>query len=40
MDTVKKGTEALLDASKKLGLEVNPEKTTYIFVSSDQKIEA
>jgi hypothetical protein len=27
MDTVKKNTEALLDASKEVGLEVNPEET-------------
>jgi hypothetical protein len=30
MDTVKKNTEALLDASKKVGLEVNEEKTKYM----------
>jgi hypothetical protein len=27
IDTIKKNTEALLDASKEDGLEVNPEKT-------------
>jgi hypothetical protein len=26
-DTIKKNTEALLDASKEVSLEVNPEKT-------------
>jgi hypothetical protein len=26
-DTIKKNKEALLDASKKVGLEANPEKT-------------
>jgi hypothetical protein len=26
-DTIKKNTEVLLDASKEVGLEVNPEKT-------------
>jgi hypothetical protein len=26
-DTIKKNTEALLDASKEVGLEVDPEKT-------------
>jgi hypothetical protein len=33
IDTVKKSTEALLDASKKVGLEVNPEKTIYVNVT-------
>jgi hypothetical protein len=27
IDTIKKNAEALLDASKEVGLEVNPEKT-------------
>jgi hypothetical protein len=27
IDTIQKNTEALLDASKDVGLEVNPEKT-------------
>jgi hypothetical protein len=27
--TVKKNTEALLDANREVGLEVNPEKTVY-----------
>jgi hypothetical protein len=30
-------TEALLDASKEVGLEVNPEKTKYLLVSRCQK---
>jgi hypothetical protein len=30
IDTIKKNTEALLDATKEVGLEVNPEKTTYM----------
>jgi hypothetical protein len=30
LDTIKKNTEALLDASKEVGLEVNPEKTKYM----------
>jgi hypothetical protein len=34
IDTIKKNTEALLDASKEVGLEVNPEKTK----SRSQKI--
>jgi hypothetical protein len=36
-DTIKKNTEALLDASKEVGLEVNPEKTKYILMSYSQK---
>jgi hypothetical protein len=32
-DTIQKNTKALLDASKEVGLEVNPEKTRYISVS-------
>jgi hypothetical protein len=31
IDTIKKNTEALLDASKEAGLEVNPEKTKYML---------
>jgi hypothetical protein len=31
IDTIKKNTEALLDASKEVGLEVNPEKTKYML---------
>jgi hypothetical protein len=38
IDTIKKNTEAFLDASKEVGLEVNPEKTNYILMSSSQKI--
>jgi hypothetical protein len=37
-DTINKNTEALLDASKEVGLEVNPEKTKYMLVSCSQKI--
>jgi hypothetical protein len=37
IDTIKKNTEALLDASKEVGLEVNPEKTKYMLMSSCQK---
>jgi retron-type reverse transcriptase len=29
---IKKNIEALLDASKKVGLEVNPEKTEYVLM--------
>jgi hypothetical protein len=38
IDTVKKNTEALLDASKEVGLEVNPEKTKYMLMSRSQKV--
>jgi hypothetical protein len=37
INTIKKNTEALLDASKEVGLEVNPEKTKYILMSHRQK---
>jgi hypothetical protein len=37
IDTIKKNTRAILDASKEDGLEVNPEKTKYILVSRCQK---
>jgi hypothetical protein len=32
MDTIRKNTEALLDASKEVGLEVNSEKYTYMLL--------
>jgi hypothetical protein len=35
--TLKKNTEALLDASKEVDLEVNPEKTKYILMSRSRK---
>jgi hypothetical protein len=38
MNTIKKNTEALLDASKEVGLEVNPEKTRYMLMSRRQKM--
>jgi hypothetical protein len=37
IDTIQKNTKALLDVSKEVGLEVNPEKTKYILVSRCQK---
>jgi hypothetical protein len=38
IDTIKKNTEALLDASKEVGLEVNHEKTKYKLMSRSQKV--
>jgi hypothetical protein len=37
INTEKKNTEALLDASKQVGLEVNPEKTKYMLMPRSQK---
>jgi hypothetical protein len=37
IDIIKKNTETLLDASKEVGLEVNPEKTKYMLMSCSQK---
>jgi hypothetical protein len=37
MDTTRKNTKALLDVSKEVGLEVNPEKAKYMSVSRCQK---
>jgi hypothetical protein len=36
IDTIKKNTETLTDASKKDGLEVNAEKTKYMLLSCHQ----
>jgi hypothetical protein len=33
IDTIQKDTEALLDASKEVGLEINSEKTKYMLMS-------
>jgi hypothetical protein len=33
INTIQKNTKALLDANKEVGLEVNPEKTKYTYVS-------
>jgi hypothetical protein len=38
IDTIKKNTEALLDASKEVGLEMNQEKIKYMLMSRSQKI--
>jgi hypothetical protein len=37
IDTVQKNTKAILDASKEVSLEVNPDKTKYMLVSRCQK---
>jgi hypothetical protein len=37
IDTIQRNTKALLDASKEIGLEVNPEKTKCMLVSRCQK---
>jgi hypothetical protein len=36
IDTIKKNTQTLIDASKEVGLEVNTEKTNYISLSHHQ----
>jgi hypothetical protein len=36
IDTIKKNTETLIDASKEVGLEVNAEKTKYMLLSHHQ----
>jgi hypothetical protein len=38
IDTVKENTEALLDASKEIGLKVNAEKTKCMLMSCVQKL--
>jgi hypothetical protein len=37
IDTIQRNTKSLLDVSKEVGLEVNPEKTKYMLVSRCQK---
>jgi hypothetical protein len=36
IDTIKKTTQTLIDASKEIGLEVNTEKTKYMLLSRHQ----
>jgi hypothetical protein len=38
IDTVKKNTETLIDASKVVGLEINIEKTKYLLLSRHQNV--
>jgi hypothetical protein len=37
IDIIQRSTKALLEASKEVGLEANPEKTKYMLVSRCQK---
>jgi hypothetical protein len=39
IDTIKKITQSLIDASKEIGLEVNTEKTQYMLLSRHQNAE-
>jgi hypothetical protein len=36
IDTIRKNTETLIDASKEVGLEINAEKTKYMLLSCQQ----
>jgi hypothetical protein len=38
IDTIKKNTEILNDASKEVGLEINVEKTKYMLLSRQQNV--
>jgi hypothetical protein len=38
IDTIKKATESLTDASKEIGLEINVEKTKYMLLSRHQNV--
>jgi hypothetical protein len=38
IDNIKKDTETLIDASKKVGLEINIEKTKYMLLSHHQNV--
>jgi hypothetical protein len=39
IDTINRNKESLMDASKKVGLEVNVEKTKYMLVSHDRNVD-
>jgi hypothetical protein len=39
IDTIKKNTETLIDASKEVGLETNLEKTKYMLLSHHQNVD-
>jgi hypothetical protein len=38
IDTIKKNTETLIDASKEVGLEINVEETKYMLLSRQQNV--
>jgi hypothetical protein len=38
IDTIKKNTENLIDASKEVGLEINVDKTKYMLLSRHQNV--
>jgi hypothetical protein len=38
IDTIKKNTEIVIDASKEVGLEINVEKTKYMLLSRHQSV--
>jgi hypothetical protein len=38
IDTIKKNTETLSDASKEVGLEINAEETKYMLLSRHQNV--
>jgi hypothetical protein len=38
IDTIKKNTETLIDASKEVGLEINVEKAKYLLLSRHQNV--
>jgi hypothetical protein len=38
IDTRKKNTESLIDASKEIGLEINVQKTKYMLLSHHQNV--
>jgi hypothetical protein len=39
IDTIKKSTECLIDASKEVGLEINVDKTKYMLLSRHQNVD-
>jgi hypothetical protein len=38
LDTIKKNTESLINASREIGLEINVEKTKYMLLSRHQNV--